>query len=62
MNRKFDDLRKRTSLGKFRFGSSDYDRWAVVYGRVESRKGESAKKAAADLVFRGDGVVLFLTP
>lgn len=62
LNRKFTDLRKHTALGKFRFGSPDYDRWAVVYGRVETRKGEDAKKAAADLVFRGDGVVVFLTP
>jgi hypothetical protein len=62
MSRKLADLRKRTALGKFRFGSSDYDRWAVVYGRVESRKGDAAKKAPAGLVFRGDGVVIFLTP
>ena|SRR5690349_17579799 len=62
LNRKFEDLRKRTSLGKFRFGSADYDRWAVVYGRVHTRTGDEAKKAPADLVFRGDGVVVFLTP
>ena len=62
LNRKFDELRKHTSLGKFRFGSSDYDRWAVVYGRIEPRTGDAAKKALADLVFRGDGVVVFLTP
>lgn len=62
LNRKFADLRKRTALGKFRFGSPDYDRWAVVYGRVETRKGEDTKKAVANLVFRGDGVVVFLTP
>ncbi len=62
LNRKFEDLRKRTSLGKFRFGSPDYDRWAVVYGRVQARTGDTAKIAPADLVFRGDGVVVFLTP
>ena len=62
LGRKFDDLKKHTALGKFRFGSSDYDRWAVVYGRVEARAGEAAKRAPADLVFRGDGVVVFLTP
>jgi hypothetical protein len=33
----------------------------VVYGRVVSRKGDAAQKAPADLVFRGDGVVVFLT-
>ena len=44
---------------KFKFGTPEYDRWAVVYGRVVAHKGD--KKAAADLVFRGDGVILFLT-
>ena len=62
LTRKFAELRMHTSLGKFRFGTSDYDRWAVVYGRVEARKGDANKKAAADLVFRGDGVIVFLTP
>jgi hypothetical protein len=28
---------------------------------VVSRKGDAAKKAPADLVFRGDGVIVFLT-
>jgi hypothetical protein len=61
LSHKLADLRKRTQLGKFRFGAQDYDRWAVVYGRIESRKGDAAKKALADLVFRGNGVVVFLT-
>jgi hypothetical protein len=61
LERKWADMRKRTSLAKFRFGTPDYDRWAVVYGRVETRRGEAAKTAPADLVFRGDGVVVFLT-
>jgi len=60
LTRKLTEMRKHTTLGKFRFGSSDYDRWAVVYGRVENRKDAAAKKAAADLVFRGDGVVVFI--
>ncbi len=62
LNRKFAELRKHTSLGKFRFGTSDYDRWAVVYGRVEMRPRDATPKAAADLVFRGDGVIVFLNP
>lgn len=62
LNHKFAELRKTTALGKFRFGSPDYDRWAVVYGRVEARKGDAAKKAPAELVFRGDGVVVYLMP
>jgi hypothetical protein len=61
LNKKFAALIRRTSLGKFRFGAPEYDRWAVVYGRVVSRKGDTARKAAAELVFRGDGVVVFLT-
>ena len=61
LNKKFAALVRRTSLGKFRFGNPEYDRWAVVYGRVVSRKGDAAKKAPADLVFRGDGVIVFLT-
>jgi hypothetical protein len=61
LNKKFAALTRRTSLGKFRFGNPEYDRWAVVYGRVVSRKGDAAQKAAADLVFRGDGVMVFLT-
>jgi hypothetical protein len=60
LSHKLADIRKHTALGKFRFGSTDYDRWAVVYGRVEPRKGDAAKKAPADLVFRGDGVIVFL--
>src|SRR5271157_1303751 len=50
LRRKFADMVKHTALGKFRFGTPDYDRWAVVYGRVEQRKGEDAKKAPANLV------------
>ena len=61
LNRKFAALAKRTVLGKFRFGTPDYDRWAVVYGRVALRKGNDAAKAPADLMFRGSGVVIFLT-
>lgn len=62
LTRKLNEIRKHTSLGKFRFGSTDYDRWAVVFGRVENRKDAAAKKAGADLVFRGDGVVVFVNP
>jgi len=61
LNKKFATLTKKTSLGKFRFGNPEYDRWAVIYGRVVARKGEDTKKAAADLVFRGNGMIIFLT-
>jgi len=64
-----------TPLTKFRFGSSDYDSWAVVYGRVETRKdlvivtaGGTRKNgfgygesSPARLVCHGDAVVVFLT-
>jgi hypothetical protein len=62
LKQKFDELRRRTPLGKFRFGTPDYDRWAVIYGRVEASKGDDTKKAAANLVIRGDGVIIKLTP
>ena len=61
LNKKFADLLHRSTLGKFRFGDPEYDRWAVVYGRVVARKGDAARKAPADLLFRGNGVVIFLT-
>jgi hypothetical protein len=61
LNKKFAALTRHTTLGKFRFGNPEYDRWAVIYGRVVARKGDAAKKAPADLIFRGDGVIVFLT-
>jgi hypothetical protein len=60
VRRKLAEVERRTSLGKFRFGTPDYDRWAVVWGRVEPRHPEDGK-AAANLVIRGSGVILFLT-
>ena len=60
LRRKLADIQKRTSLGKFRFGSPDYDRWAVVFGRVEAAQGADARKMPANLTYRGDGVVVFL--
>jgi hypothetical protein len=61
LNKKFASMVKRSTLGKFRFGNPEYDRWAVVYGRVVARKGDAARRAPADLLFRGNGVVIFLT-
>jgi hypothetical protein len=62
VRRKLAEIQKRTSLGEFRFGSSDYDRWAVVYGRLEARPAGHAGGAGPALVFRGSGVLVFLTP
>ncbi|HUK16749.1 MAG TPA: hypothetical protein VLW65_10060 [Bryobacteraceae bacterium] len=60
LHKKLVEIERHTALGKFRFGTPDYDRWALVYGRVEPRKGDAAKKAPANLLFRGSGVVVFL--
>ena len=61
LRRKLADIEKRTSLGKFRFGSLEYDRWAVVFGRVDAPKGPDAGKTPPSLTFRGDGVIVFVT-
>jgi hypothetical protein len=57
VSRKLKAVQEHTSLGNFRFGTADYDRWAVVYGRIEADK---SKTGGARLVYRGDGVILFL--
>jgi len=62
LRRKLADIQRHTSLAKIKFGNPDYDRWAVVYGRIETRKGDDLKQAAANLVFRGSGVLVFMTP
>ena len=62
VQRKWAAVRGHTELGKFRFGTPDYDRWAVIWGRVQLRNGEDAKKAPANLVYRGSGVIFFLIP
>ena len=59
---KFTLVQKRSTLGNFRFGTSDYDRWAVVYGRVERREPDPSRKAPANLVFRGSSVIIVITP
>ena len=62
LNKKFAELVRHSSLGKFRFGTPEYDRWAVVYGRVVARKGDADREGSPPTcVFRGNGVVIFLT-
>jgi hypothetical protein len=61
VRQKLSAIERRTELAKFRFGSPGYDRWAVVYGRVQVRKGDDAKTAPANLVIRGTAVILVLT-
>jgi hypothetical protein len=55
LEKKLAAVRIHTALGKFRFGSADYDRWAVVLGRLERRGPEDYQ-----LTYRGDGAVFFL--
>ena len=45
-------IQQNTALAKFRFGTPDYDRWAVVYGRVEP-----AKSAHVELICAGGGIL-----
>jgi hypothetical protein len=54
LEKKLAAVKRGTSLGKFKFGSPDYDRWAVVFGRLE---GNSEKPR---LVYRGDGALFIL--
>jgi hypothetical protein len=50
-------IQQTTALTKFRFGTPDYDRWAVVYGRVEAG---TPPRTAGQLVCAGDSVVMFI--
>ncbi len=60
MRLKLTEIAHHTALAKFRFGTPSYDRWAVIYGRVETRKGDDARKAPANLVIRSASVIVFL--
>ena len=54
-------IRVRTKLASFRFGTPDYDRWAIVYGRVKiASVAEPAKKDSGELIYAGDGDVILL--
>ena len=60
LDKKLLEVQQHTPLGKFRFGTPDYDRWAVIYGRVEPRKGDDAKEYAANLIIRSNTMIIFL--
>ena len=62
LKKKFAEIQTRSKLESFRFGTSDYDRWAVVYGRIEAATGAEGRKSAATLVFRGSAVIIVITP
>lgn len=65
-------IQQSTALAKFRFGTPDYDRWAVVYGRIERQEqlrtvvlntgghGNALEAGHAELVCAGDSVVMFI--
>ncbi|MBI4877555.1 MAG: hypothetical protein HY822_23235 [Acidobacteria bacterium] len=59
-------IRRGTALGKFRFGSVEYDRWAVIYGRVEAgakttvTRKTSFEPSPAQVLCRGESAILFL--
>lgn len=64
-------VKKSTALANFRFGSTDYDRWAVVYGRVEVEPeqpenaapksgGKGEFEAPARLVCKGEALIIFI--
>jgi hypothetical protein len=54
LENKLTAMKHATSLGKFKFGSPDYDRWAVIFGRLE---GDAEKP---HLIYRGDGALFIL--
>lgn len=70
LDRKLAEVRERTALRRYAFGSPEYDRWAVVYGRFEANKefaNASSQQLKPDrpllpgtLLYRGDGVILFI--
>ena len=71
---KLREVKLGTSLTKLPFGSKDYDNWAVIYGRIETRKDlvrvtatgtrkngfGYGESSPARLVCHGDAVVIFL--
>ena len=60
LDKKLAEVQAHTALGKFRFGVADFDRWAVIYGKVELRKGDDAKQYAANLIIRSNAMIIFL--
>lgn len=65
LDEKLRAIQKVTVLARFRFGSADYDRWGMVYGRLELKpalkrgEGFGSIGAPARLVHRGDAEVFF---
>ena len=51
VDKQLELIRRQTSLASFRFGSQDYDRWAVVYGRIEMNKDSAPRSKPASNQF-----------
>lgn len=71
LDSKLSALKRTTSLASFRFASTDYDRWGLVYGRIEFSPGYpdkppgGARKSEFDpppgrLVCRGEALIIFI--
>jgi len=69
VDKQLELIRRQTSLASFRFGSQDYDRWAVVYGRIEMNKestlrskslGGEFEPAPARIICSSSTMVVFL--
>jgi len=69
IDKELELIRRQTSLASFRFGSQDYDRWAVVYGRIEMSKDAAPRSkpprnefapAAARIICSSNSMVVFL--
>jgi len=57
---KLQHIRQTTALKKFRFGSPEYDNWAVVYGQVQRPAAKKDEPSPAHLLIRSDGAIVFL--
>jgi hypothetical protein len=69
VDKELELIRRQTSLASFRFGSQDYDRWAVVYGRIEMNKdstprskslGSEFAPAPARIIISSGTMVVFI--
>jgi hypothetical protein len=57
VERSITEMKKSTPLHTFPFGSGDFDRWAIVYGRVAS---VPAPPKPGRLVLRSDSLIIFV--